>query len=118
MAYMRKIIVSFTVNATAKTSLHLKDTTYSHIFLFAKEAHGNIIPEWCRLRCLAGCHSVFGECHVVVPMRLHHAACSQDGPHIGRLIGEGIPQVFEGLLVLSNLEQQKRKVAKVGVGVG
>lgn len=53
--------------------------THCHIFLLAKEAHSDVIPEW-RAFCNSTRYNfVFGEGNIKVPVGLHHAACCQDG---------------------------------------
>lgn len=60
--------------------------THSHIFLFPKEAHANVVPEGRALGHGTGGHSILVHGHVKVAVGLHHAACSQDGLGIKTLI--------------------------------
>ena len=53
--------------------------THCHVFLFAKEAHCYVIPEWRAFCNTTRCNFVFGEGNIKVPVGLHHAACCQDG---------------------------------------
>lgn len=68
-----------------KKFLNLEDNkpdyslTHSYVFLFSKEAHANVVPERGALGHGTCCHSVLVHGHIKVTMRLHHAACSQDG---------------------------------------
>lgn len=55
------------------------EDTHCHIFLLAKEAHSDVIPEWRAFYNSTRYNFVFGEGNIKVPVGLHHAACCQDG---------------------------------------
>lgn len=66
--------------------------THSHIFLFPKEAHADVVPERGVLGHSTCCHSVLVHGHIKVTMGLHHAACSQDGLGIKTMIRETLEE--------------------------
>lgn len=56
-----------------------KRDTYCNVFLLAKEAHPNIVPQRGAFRHGAGHHPVFGEGNIKISMGLHQAASCQGG---------------------------------------
>ena len=60
-----------------------RSATHSHVFLLAKEAHSDVVPELRRLGGGSGRHSVLSEGHVVVTMVLNHGTCCQNGLGVG-----------------------------------
>lgn len=62
--------------------------THSHIFLFAKEAHANVVPERGALGNRSRRHTILVHGHIKVAVGLHHTACSQDGLEIKTVIKE------------------------------
>lgn len=82
VAGVQIILCILAVFSFTKTSQLKSRITHSHVFLFAKEAHANVVPERGALRHGACCHSVLVHGHIKVTVGLHHAAYSQDGLEI------------------------------------
>lgn len=66
----------------------INHVTHCYIFLFPKETHSDVVPEWGALRHSTGSHSVLVHGYIKVTVGLHHAACSQDGLGIKPVIGD------------------------------
>jgi len=73
----------------------------SHLRRLPEETHPDVVPELRRVRSLHGRNSVLHERHVHVLVVLNDAAGSEDGLGIERVVGEGVAEVLERLLVLA-----------------
>ena len=83
--------------------------THCHIFLLAKEAHSDVIPEWRAFYNSTRYNFVFGEGNIKVPMGLHHAACCQDGLVVGRVVSQCVSKMFKCLLVNAELGKKQTR---------
>lgn len=51
---------------------------HSYIFLLAKKAHADVVPEWGAFRHCESCHAILIHGHIEIAMCLHHASRCQD----------------------------------------
>ena len=96
-----------------------RDLSYSNKFLFAEEAHSDVVPELRALWRRGGSHTILGEGNIKVAVILDHRTCSQDGLGVGGIKGQGSAQPLKCPFDLADLEveeaQRSEKVRVLGI---